>query len=157
MNTLKFNQKQGFVHNEFILSDSTLSIQQSTISEIKSWTVRLEDIGHRITVEKDTSLIKHSITLFLWLFSILFVIGNIADHSNHLKTWQWMALSFLWYWFATIVFLSPFNNKLILGQGPDAIEFLSDRPSEEAVREFVDEIIKRSALEIQRKYGFDSE
>ena len=156
METLKFNQKQGYSRNEFILTDDTLFIKQFTISEIKEWKVRLEDIVHKTRVDKDTSYMKQVIYLSIGLFSVLFVIGNAADHSSHMKTWVWILLSIIWAWFATAVFLSPKNNKLLLGIGPEQIEFLSDRPSEKEVRDFVDEIIKRSSLVIQRKYGTDT-
>jgi hypothetical protein len=153
MNTLKLIQKQGFTRKEFILTDNTLSVKQFTISEKKEWIVRLEDIGHKTVVEKDTSYMKQGIYISLGLFSILFVIGNAADHSSHMKTWAWILLSMIYAWFAAVVYLSPLNNKLLLGSGPDAIEFLSDRPSEKEVQDFVNEIIKRSSLVLERKYG----
>lgn len=155
MDTLRFTQKQGFTRNEFILSDHTLSVKRFTISENKEWTVRLEDIGHKTSVEKDTSYIKQGLYIFIGLFSLLFVIGNVADHSSHMSTWVWILLNMIWAWFATIVYLSPLNNKLLLGNGSDAIEFLSDQPSEKEVQDFVDEIINRSTNVIQRKYGAD--
>lgn len=153
MNTLKFIQKQGFTRNEFILSDDTLSVKQFTVSENKEWIVRLEDIGHQTTVEKDTSYMKQGIYISLGLFSLLFVIGNVADHSNHMKTWVWILLSTIWTWFAAVVYLSPLNNKLLLGNGSGVVEFLSDQPSEKEVQDFVNEIIQRSSLVIRRKYG----
>lgn len=153
MGVLKFNQKQGFSRNEFILTDETLSVKQFTISENKAWNVRLEDIGHNITVEKDTSYTKHILYISLGLFSVLFVIGNAADHSEHIDTWIWILVSMVYVWFVTIVYLSPVNNKLLLGSGPGAIEFMSDKPSEKEVLDFVHEIIKRSSLVLQRKYG----
>jgi len=79
MDTLRFAQKQGFTSNEFILTDQTLSVKQHTISENKEWIVRLEDIGHKTSVEKDTSYMKEGIYISLGLFSLLFVIGNVAD------------------------------------------------------------------------------
>lgn len=155
MDTLRFTQKQGFTRNEFILSDYTLSVKQFTISENKEWTVRLEDIGHKTRLEKDTSYVKQGLYIFIGLFSLLFVIGNVADHSSHMSTWVWILLSMIWAWFATIVYLSPLNNKLLLGNGSIAIEFLSDQPSENEVQDFVDEIINRSTNVIQRKYSAD--
>lgn len=156
MNTLIFKQKQGFSHNEFMLTNDTLTIRQSTIAEYKEWRVRLEDIGRQTVVEKDTSFMKQGLYLSLGLFSILFVLGNVADHSSHLSTWVWMLLSVIWAWFATVVYLSPLNNKLILGSGSEVIEFLSDRPSELEVQNFVDEIHRRQAIILKRKYGIDS-
>ncbi len=155
MDTLIFTQKQGFTRNEFVLTDNTLSIKQFTISENKEWTVRLEDIGHITRLEKDTSYMKQGLYISIGLFSILFVIGNVADHSKAVSTWVWILLSMIWAWFAAVVYLSPLNNKLLLGNGSEAVEFLSDKPSEKEVRDFVDEIIKRSSTAIQRKYGDD--
>lgn len=153
MNALKLVQKQGFTRYEFVLTDNTLSVKQFTISENKQWTERLEDLGHNLVIEKDTSYMKPGISVSLGLFSFLFVIANVADHSKHLKTWVWILLSMIYAWFATIVYLSPRYNKLILGCGPDAIEFLSDQPSEREVNDFVNEIINRSSIVLQRKYG----
>lgn len=155
MDTLKFAQKQGFSRNEFILSDHTLNIKQFTISENKEWTVRLEDIGHKTSVEKDTSYMKKGLYISIGLFSVLFVIGNVADHSKAISTWVWILMSMVWAWFATVVYLSPLNNKLILGNAANAIEFISDQPSEKDVQNFVEEIINRSTLVIQRKYSAD--
>jgi hypothetical protein len=155
MNTLKLIQMQGFTRNEFILSEDTLSVKQFTISENKEWIVRLEDLGHKKVLEKDTSYMRKGLLISMGLFSILFVIANVADHSNHMKTWVWILLSSIYAWFATVVYLSPLNNKLLLGYGSQAIEFLSDKPSEKEVQDFVDEIINRSTIVMQRKYGSD--
>lgn len=151
--TIKLIQKQGYSHYEFLLTEETLSIKQYTISEHKEWTVRLEDIGHTTMIEKDTSHMKPGIFISIGLFSILFVIGNVADHSDHMPTWGWILLSMIYAWFATVVYLSPLNNKLLLGNGSNAVEFLSDKPSKSEVQDFVNEIIKRSKIVIKRKYG----
>ena len=155
METLKFTQKQGFSRNEFILSDHTLNIKQFTISQNKEWTVRLEDIGYKTSVEKDTSYMKQGLYISIGLFSVLFVIGNVADHSKAMSTWVWILMSMIWVWFSYIVYLSPLNNKFILGNGTDAIYFISDQPSEKEVQNFVEEIINRSTLFTQRKYSAD--
>ena len=150
---IKLIQKQGYSHYEFILTDEALSIKQYTISEHKEWTVRLEDIGHTTIIEKDTSYMKPGIFISIGLFSLLFVIGNVADHSAHLPTWGWILLSMIYVWFATIVYMSPLRNKLLLGKGSETVEFLSDKPSKSEVQDFVNEIIKRSKVVIKRKYG----
>lgn len=59
----------------------------------------------------------------------------------------------IWAWCTSVVYLSPLNNKLILGNGADAIEFLSDQPSEKEVRDFVNEVIVRSSKVLREKYG----
>lgn len=155
MNDLKLIQKQGFSRYEFILMDESLIVKQFTISQNKEWAVKLENLGHEIIIEKDTSYMKIGISLFIGLSSILFVIGNAADHSKHLNAWLWITLSMIYAWFATVVILSPLNNKLLLVRGAEDLEFMSDKPSEKEVREFVDEIIKRSNEVLLRKYGID--
>ena len=73
---------------------------------------------------------KKGLYISIGLFSVLFVIGNVADHSKAISTWVWILMSMVWAWFATVVYLSPLNNKLILGNAANAIEFISDQPSE---------------------------
>ena len=157
MNDLKLIQKQGFSRYEFVLMDESLIVKQFTISQNKEWVVKLEHIGHETIIEKDTSYMRTGLSLFIGLSSILFVIGNAADHSKHLSAWLWITLSMIYAWFATVVILSPLNNKLLLVHGTEDLEFMSDKPSEKEVREFVDEIIKRSNQVLLRKYGMDSD
>jgi len=155
MNALKLIQKQGFTRYEFLLLDDTLSVKQSTITENKEWVVKLDNVGYKTQIEKDTSYMKTGLFISMGLFAFLFVIGNVADHSSHLKTGWWITISIIYAWFAMTVFLSPLNNKLMLVNGSEDLVFLTDKPSEKEVREFVDEIILRSKKVLLRKYGTD--
>ena len=155
MNALKLIQKQGFTRYEFLLLEDTLSVRQATITENKEWVVKLDNIGYKTKIEKDTSYMKPGLFISMGLFAFLFVIGNAADHSSHLKAGWWITISIIYAWFAMTVFLSPLNNKLMLGNGSDDLIFLTDKPSEKEVREFVDEIILRSKKVLLRKYHTD--
>jgi len=155
MNALKLIQKQGFTCYEFLLLDDTLSVRQATITENKEWVVKLDNIGYKTKIEKDTSYMKPGLYISMGLFALLFVIGNAATHSNHIKTGWWITISIIYAWFAMTVFLSPLNNKLMLVNGSEDLVFLTDKPSEKEVREFVDEIILRSKKVLLRKYGSD--
>ena len=155
MNALKLIQKQGFTRYEFLLLDDTLSVKQFTVTENKEWVVKLDNVGYKTQIEKDTSYMKIGLYISMGLFALLFVIGNAATHSNHLKTGWWITISIIYAWFAMTVFLSPLNNKLMLVNGSEDLVFLTDKPSEKEVREFVDEIIQRSKKVLLRKYGND--
>lgn len=155
MNALKLIQKQGFIGYEFLLLDDTLSVKQVTITEKKEWLIKLDNIGYKTKIEKDTSYMKIGLFIFMGLFALLFVIGNAADHSSHLKTWWWITISIIYAWFAMTVYLSPLNNKLMLVNGSEDLVFLTDKPSEKEVREFVNEIIRRSKKVLLRKYSPD--
>ena len=157
MNALSLIQKQGFSKNEFILTDETLSVKQFTITEHKEQVLKLEHIGHRTMLEKDTSFIRIGLILFMGLSALLFVVANVADHSNHVDTWLWIAISMVYAWFSMVIYLSPLNNKLCLVNGTEELVLLTDKPSEKEVREFVDEIIKRSKKVLVRKYSPDSD
>lgn len=153
MKTLKLIQEQGFTRYEFTLTEERLFIRQSTVSEEKEWSVRVEDIGYRSVIEKDTSRMKQILYISMGLFAIVLVIANILDHSAHMKTWVWMLLGCVYAWFATVVFLSPLNNKLLLTGGTEEVEFLSDKPSKKEVHSFVEEVVERSKKRIFKKYG----
>ena len=153
MNALTLIQKQGFIRNEFILMDETLSVKQFTITEHKELVINLEHIGHKTMIEKDTSFMRKALFLSMGLFSLLLVVVNAADHSMHLATWKWILWSSITAWFAIIVYLIPTKNKLCLVNGTEELALLTDKPSEKEVREFVDEIIKRSKKVLVRKYS----
>jgi len=155
MNALKLIQKQGFTCNEFLLLDDTLSVKQATITENKEWVVKLDQLRYETVIEKEASLIRNLVAVFLGLCSVLIVIANAADHSNHMSTWFWIALCTINFWLATAMFFTPVTNELQLVGGSEKLVFLSDKPSEKEVREFVDEIIQRSKNVLLRKYGTD--
>ena len=67
--------------------------------------MRLEDIGHKTSMGKDTSSMKQGLFISIALFSGSFVIGNVADHSKAKSNWVWILMSMIWVWFATVVYL----------------------------------------------------
>lgn len=155
MNALSLIQKQAFIRNEFILMDETLSVKQFTINEYKEQVINLECIGHKTMIEKDTSYMRIGLILFMGLSALSFVVANVVDHSHHVDTWLWIAISMVYAWFSMVVYLSPLNNKLCLVNGTKDLVLLTDQPSEKEVREFVDEIFKRSKKVLLRKYSPD--
>jgi len=155
MNALNLIQKQGFTCNEFILLDDTLSVRQVTFTEKKEWVLKLDKIGFEIVTKKEASLIIKLVAIYLGLCSVIMVIANAVDHSNHMSTWCWIALSTINFWLATMMFFTPVTNELCLVGGSEKLVFLSDKPSEKEVREFVDEIIQRSKKVLLRKYDID--
>jgi len=155
MTPLKLIQKQGFTNFEFLLLDDTISVKQLTITEQKEWVVKLDHLGYETVLKKEASLIIKLVAIFLGLCSVLIVIVNAADHSNHVNTWVWIALCTSNFWLATAMYFSPITNELRLVGDSEELVFLSDKPSEKEVREFVDEIIQRSKKVLLRKYGTD--
>jgi len=157
MKALKLIQKQGFTCNEFLLLDDTLLVRQVTITEKKEWVLKLDQLGYKTVLEKEASLIRNLVAVFLGFCSVLMVIANAVDHSNHMSTWFWMALSTINFWLATAMFFTPVTNELCLVGGSEKLVFLSDKPSVKEVREFVDELILRSKKVLLRKYGTDTD
>jgi len=158
MNALKLIQKQGFTSYEFLLLDDTIAVRQVTITEHKEWVVKLDHLGYETVLKKEASLIRKLVAIFLGLCSLLYVlivILNNADHSNHMDTWSRIALCMINFWLATTMFFTPITNELRLVGDSEELVFLSDKPSEKEVREFVDEIIKRSKKVLLRKYSND--
>ena len=155
MNVRKLIQKQGFKGYEFLLLDDTISVKQVTITEKKEWVVKLDQLRYKTIIEKESSLIRDLVAIFLGLCSLLIVILNTADHSDHMNTWSKIALCTINFWLAITMFFTPAKNELRLFGGSETLVFLSDKPSEKEVREFVDEIILRSKNVLLRKYGAD--
>lgn len=155
MKVLKLIQKQGFTRYDFLLMDDTLSVKQYTITGNKEWVVNLDHLGFKTILEKEASLIRKLVSLFLGLCSFIIIIANVADHSNHMNIWFWIALSTINIWLATAMYFTPVTNELRLVGGLEELVFLSDKPSEKEVREFVNEIIRRSKKVLLKKYRID--
>jgi hypothetical protein len=153
MNTLRLFQKQGFTRYEYILMADTIFVKQFTIKGYKDWVVNVETLGYKTIIEKDTSFMRIGFSFSSGLFSFFFVAVNAYDHSNNMKTWLWIAIGMLYALIAIALYLYPTKNQLLLVNGTNNLEFLSDKPSEKDVHEFVDEIIRRSKEVLLRKYG----
>jgi hypothetical protein len=153
METLKLVQKQGFAHYEYILFKETLSVRQCTITGNKEWIINLERLRYQTILEKESGITIKLVSIFLGLCSLLIVIANAADHSRHMNIWFWIALSTVNFWMATAMFFTPVINELRLTGDSEALVFLSDKPSERVVREFINEVINRSKKVLLRKYG----
>jgi hypothetical protein len=153
METLRLVQKQGFAHYEYILFKETLSVRQFTLTGNKEWIINLERLGYQTILEKESGVIIKLVSVFLGLCSILIVIANAADHSQHMNIWFWIALSTVNFWMATAMFFTPVINELRLTGDSETLVFLSDKPSERDVSEFVKEVIHRSKKVLLRKYG----
>ncbi len=153
MEILRLEQKQGFAHYEYTLFKETLSVRQFTITGNKMWSVNLEHLGYKTILEKESGVMIKLVSVFLGLCSLLIVIANAADHSQHMNSWFWIALSTVNFWMATAMFFTPVINELRLTGDLEELSFLSDKPSERVVREFTDEVINRSKKALLRKYG----
>jgi hypothetical protein len=70
-----------------------------------------------------------------------------------MNIWFWIALSTVNFWMATAMFFTPVINELRLTGDSETLVFLSDKPSERDVSEFVKEVIHRSKKVLLRKYG----
>ncbi len=155
MNTIKLIQKHILCYNEYHLDYKFLLVEERSGFEIKKRKIRLENIGHKLKIEKENELLIWIVFIFIGITSFLLVIGNAIDHSNHFSTWAWILMSISSIWLTTLFFLTPKTSKITIVSGSELVEFMLDKPSENAVRAFVDETISRSKNLLIRKYRPD--
>ena len=150
---MAFIQKQGFTRFEFLLKEDCISVKCYTVKEINHRTVSLDDLGHKIEIEKDSFWLTYGLSLFFAFFTVIFILGNVADHSKQVSTWLWIAISMFSALCSIFIITTPVKNEIRLVGGNESLSLLFDKPSEGDVREFIDEIIRRSKRLLLRKYG----
>jgi len=155
MNTIKLIQRHILCCNEYWLDDKFLVIEERSITEIKRKKIRLDDIGHKLKVEKENEFVTWAVFIFIGLTSFFLVIINVIDHSQHFPIWVWIFMSVSCIWLATLFFLTPRTNKITLVYGSEPVEFMLDKPSEKEVRTFIEEAIKRSSNLLIHKFSPD--
>jgi hypothetical protein len=153
MRDLAFIQKQGFTMHEFILKEDRISVKSFSINEMKSRTILLDDLGHKTEIEKDSKWVGCGLSLLFFCFSIMFIIGNIATHSEQVSAWLWITISMFSALLSIFILTTPVKNEIRLVGGIESLVLLFDKPSEKEVRDFIDEIIGRSKRILLRKYG----
>ena len=155
MRTIKLIQRHILCCNEYWLDDKFLIIEERSITEIKKKKIRLDDIGHKLKVEKENEFVTWAVFIFIGLTSFFLVIINVIDHSQHFPIWVWIFMSVSCIWLTALFFLTPRTNKITLVYGSELVEFMLDKPSEREVRAFIEEAIKRSKKLLIKKYSPD--
>jgi len=155
MSTIKLIQKHILCCNEYLLDDKFLVIEERSITEIKKKKIRLDDIGHKLKIEKEDEFVTWPVFIFIGLTSFLIVIMNVIDHSQHISMWVWIFMSVSCIWLSTMFFLTPRTNKITLISGSESVEFMLDKPSEKEVSAFIEEAINRSSNLLIRKFSPD--
>jgi len=150
---MAFIQKQGFTRFEFLLKEDCISVKCYTVKEINHRTVSLDDLGHKIEIEKDSFWLTIGLFLFFAFFTVIFILGNVADHSKQVSTWLWIAISMFSALISIFILTTPVKNEIRLVGGIETLNLLFDKPSEREVREFIDEVIRRSKRIMLKKYG----
>ncbi len=155
MSTIRLIQRHLFCCNEYWLDDKFLVVEERSITEIKRKKIRLDDIGHKLKVEKVNEITTWPLFILLGLTSFFLVIINVIDHSQHFPIWVWIFMSVSCIWLSTLFFITPRTNKITLVAGAELVEFMLDNPSEKEVRAFIEEAIKRSTNLLIRKFSPD--
>lgn len=155
MSTIRLIQRHLFCRNEYLLDDKFLVVEERSITEIKKKKIRLDDIGHKLKIEKENEITTWPVFIFIGLTSFFIVIVNVIDHSQHISMWVWIFMSVSCLWLSTLFFITPRTNKITLVFGAEIVEFMLDKPSEKEVRAFIEEAIKRSTNLLVRKFSPD--
>jgi hypothetical protein len=153
MRDLAFIQKQGFTMHEFILKEDRISVKSCSINGMKSRSILLDDLGHKTEIEKDSKWMGCGLFLLFFCFPIMFITGNIVTHSEQVSTWLWITISMFSAFLSIFILTTPVKNEIRLVGGNESLVLLFDKPSEKEVRDFIDEIIRRSKRILLRKYG----
>jgi hypothetical protein len=149
---MRFSQKQGYKRCEFDLQGDSISIKLKTFSATKEWTVKLENLGDQIAIERNTRKLGIFFSFLSGAFGVFFIAVNLADKKHTLELWAVIAIGFFYIMISVIIFLVPSTREIKIVGGHESLTFLLDSPSEKDVKEFVELVIRRSKEVILGKY-----
>ncbi len=147
-------QRQGFSKKEFELTDDLLKIKtREEFGDYKEWTVKLENIGNRKSVNIHSKLGPYIIAgVFITIIlsmTVFFLVEGFNSGDLRTLIFGWVIFGGL----SLLIFLSPMKNEMKLTGGQFTVTFFPDSPSRKEVDKFIDEITGRSRLVQLRKYA----
>jgi len=147
---MKLFQKQIFQSKAFEVKNDTIVIKTKNFSNSKEWTVKLENIGDQIIIDKKSKIGRYILSLFFLAFVIFFLTtAFLADEPIKYGSVLFIAIFYLV--FTTLIFLSPDKSEIKLVGGLSELSFLlTDR---EEADKFIKTLIERSRKLILDKYG----
>ena len=146
------SQKQGYKRCEFDLQGDSIHVKLKTLSATKEWSVKLENLGDQIAIERNTRKMAIVFSILSGAFGIFFIAVNLADKKHTLELWAVIAIGLFYLLISGIISQIPSTREIRIVGGRESLTFFLDSPSEEEVKEFVELVIRRSKEVILSKY-----
>ena len=140
----EFIQKRGLCYRKFTLLDDKISIKTKTYSKIKQCDIELDRIEYSISYEADNVFWGKIFLVITTIIPIVFIFVNFAIEPIA----PLFLICSLFWGLSLMNILKQHKDDINLGY----IEFYRNKPDEQAVLNFIDEIIKASKKYTKEKY-----
>ena len=147
-------QRQGGKRKEFELIDNTdLKIKEKQSGELKEWTVKLDMIGHSQVYQEATRKRFYIMSSFLVAFLIFITIALYMSDDFMGNLPVVIGAYVIIVSIILLSLLSPLKKEIHLVGGNVNLTFFKENPSPEAVKTFINEIIRLSRQQLLNKYA----
>lgn len=146
----KLTQKNGFfVSKTFTLNESKLIISEKTYSKRRQWEIPLDRIGYDKYYEAENTFVGKIATLVCFIIPLFTIHPYIKGELEI----QPVFIIFGCFWFLVLMAVLRVNqDDIILIGGQVNVSFYRNKPNEEAVSNFIDEIVTASKEYIKKEY-----
>jgi hypothetical protein len=146
----EFIQKRGFNYRKFTLYPDKLIIKTRTTSKVQQFELELDKIGYNKVYEADNVIWGKVIAIITTVIPLIFIAAKLLGAEIGASSIVLVAMPC---WGLTLLnYLKEHQDDIILTGNYTTINFYRNKPSEEEVLSFIDEVIATSKQYIKKKY-----
>ena len=152
---MKLNQKQGSRHREFELKGNKLHVKTRSMGEHNEYTIDIEYLGEERFYKTYSRIGPRIVGMVFYSIMILTIIGVLLEDNwtSGENVWALIIGVFLFGGLGSLAFFAQLRNELHLVGGSAQVMFLLNKPSQEEMENFINEITSRSRKILIDKYS----
>lgn len=148
-------QRRNIDFKRFRITNSGVEVTERDSKETKSYDLKYEEIGNNLASQKLSRQIFYIVLVIIPLFFITTFFNGMSQDIVSIKELLIRHLIILPFAIILLIIVYRVSGKetLTLTGGPRPVELYADRPSHQAAKEFIQDILNAREIYLRRKYA----